>query len=1224
MRELDRVFSMNSENGRILRLLIRKPNMTNNAKHTVPGFLFLLLLLVGNWCARPATGQQADPPYRADLRSSESGYGSLSTTPPRPFPPADEAGPGPQPDASFTPEPTIEQATFVEGETPTLTTITQSDIDAKVKEVTEAANLDEATRKEALERLKSATEWLKTAKEAAEKPQQYQADILAAPNDLQAAKQALANPRVEPQFSNIITQPLKEIETSAAESEERLKLAKETLTKKEETLKRRSARRADLPKLIPETEKAYEEAKKAMAAAHDVTSPLDMARRLETEARYLALERQRTLFPLESKRLDALAELTPLQRDMAKRDVEFAEKEAAGWQKYLADARKRDSEREAEKARRQLQDADPALKSLAERNTELAERRKSLVALIETTASEVKQATQDAEKVRSDYEAMEKKVEKAGNSATIGLQLRRQREQLPALKDCRERLRFVSRETPIVHLSLLNLQDEQELLNERDDVVAGVIARLDRSARQYDDAYFSKMVDELLTTKEELLDKLVNDHDQYLKLLGELEVAQQEMIAATRQSQAFIDERVLWIRSSEPIGLTHFNEAWVELQDLAKPAEWGAIVTAVKNRAARKPLLAILAFLVVLLMFSCRRRFRRQVNRICERDPADLQGRFSPTIEAIVATALATAFWPGLMWLMGWQLMTIHGMPALGIAIGLGLRSAAYVFWLCLFTKQLCRRDGIATRHFLWNGVGVARARRNLTWLSAIGIPCVFFLAAVTYYREGEWSSFLGRVGFLIGMAALAVFGHATLRVRRGDAAAASGRADGSGSVKMRYAVHVLGLAIPVSLAMLVAIGYDYTAQHIALRLQATLGVLLAVCLGRAVALRWLAVRKFRLQAAAVAEQEAQAAGHEHGPTAGPPAAPTISDDNSDSELRYLLRYAVAGALLVGGYFVWSDVTPALGVLDNVVLSTETVEIKQTVTDLDGKAKVLTSTKDVHTTLKHAVLACLLLGLGLLVARNLPALVDVLILERMPIDKGQRYAAAMILRYVLTLATMIMACLLIGLDWSSIQWLAAAMTVGLGFGLQEIFANLVSGLIILFERPIRVGDLVTVGGVSGRVTRMQIRATTITGFDRKELIVPNKKFITEDVMNWTLTDDVNRVEIEVGIAYGSDTELARELLLKVARQNAFVMTDPEPLAVFDRFADSSLHLTLRCFLPNLDNRLAVIHELHSEINREFREANIEIAFPQQDLHVRSIDAPLRSLLRRDDGRKGAA
>ncbi|MCA9123261.1 MAG: mechanosensitive ion channel [Planctomycetaceae bacterium] len=1104
--------------------------------------------------------------------------------------------------------------------------ITQSDIDAKIKEVTEIAGLDEATKKEALERLKSATEWLKTAKEAAEKPSKFQAEIDAAPNELRDAKQTLAVPKTEPQFQIYESTPLPQIEQATTDAEARLKLAKETLQKREESVKRRSDRKAELTRLGPETEKAFEEAKKALALPYDATSLLESARRSEAEAKFLALERQRTLFPLESKRLESLAELTPLQRDIAKREVEFAEKEAAGWQKLLAEFRKRDSNRQAAEARRQLQAADPALRSLAERNAELAEQRESLVALIDATGREVQQANQIAEKIRSDFAKMEEKVKRAGNSTTIGLLLRRQRDQLPPLTNCRERLRSVETETPTIHLSLLDLQDERELLDDREAIINGVLSQLSSKDRQFDDASYSQMIDELLTTKVELLNKLIRDHDEYLRLLSEMEVAQNELVARTQESEAFIDERVLWIRSSEPISLAHFSQAWIELQNLSQPAQWAAVLSVIKKRVTERPLLAVLAILAVVLMILCRDRFRRQINRICEADSAELRGHFIPTIEAIIAASLATAFWPGLMWLVGWQLQTTNNMPELGVAVGLGFQSAAYAFWLCQFARQLCRHNGIAERHFEWDGRVAALARRNLSWLSAIGIPCVFFISAVTVYRDGEWSSFLGRVGFLVGMATLAAFAHSTLRIgksRSTDTMVGSSRA---WLAHLRHAIYFLGIGVPIILASLTALGYDYSAQQIALRLQATASVVFAVTLGQALAQRWLSVRRHRLDQAAalvLVEEEGVVLDSE-AVEVRPSVNPAPVDDHNDAELRYLLRYAVAATLLVGGYFVWADVTPALGVLDQVEISSKSVEVKQTVTDPDGTAHVLTSHKEVKTTLKHAIIACLLLTVGLLVARTLPALVDVLILERMPIDKGQRYAAGMIVRYLLTLTTVAMACLAIGLSWSSIQWLAAAMTVGLGFGLQEIFANLVSGLIILFERPVRVGDLVTVGGVSGRVTRMQIRATTITGFDRRELIVPNKKFITEDVMNWTLSDDVNRIVIEVGVAYGSDTKLVRELLLKAARQQPQVLADPEPIATFDRFADSSLNFTLRCFLPNLDDRLTVIHELHSEIDRAFRKANIEIAFPQQDLHVRTVDVPLRKVLSTDESQKGAA
>ncbi len=143
------------------------------------------------------------------------------------------------------------------------------------------------------------------------------------------------------------------------------------------------------------------------------------------------------------------------------------------------------------------------------------------------------------------------------------------------------------------------------------------------------------------------------------------------------------------------------------------------------------------------------------------------------------------------------------------------------------------------------------------------------------------------------------------------------------------------------------------------------------------------------------------------------------------------------------------------------------------------------------------------------------------------------------------------------------------MGVGLGFGLQEIFANFVSGIILLFERPIRIGDIITLGDKTGVVNRIRIRATTIVDSDRKEYVVPNKDLVTERLLNWTLSDQVNRVVVNVGVAYGVDTSHACEILRQVALDHPVVLKDPQPTATFEGFGDSTLNLVLRCYLPNL-------------------------------------------------------
>jgi potassium-dependent mechanosensitive channel len=150
-----------------------------------------------------------------------------------------------------------------------------------------------------------------------------------------------------------------------------------------------------------------------------------------------------------------------------------------------------------------------------------------------------------------------------------------------------------------------------------------------------------------------------------------------------------------------------------------------------------------------------------------------------------------------------------------------------------------------------------------------------------------------------------------------------------------------------------------------------------------------------------------------------------------------------------------------------------------------------------------------------------------------------------------------------------------------------------------------VGDIITLGDIDGTVTRIRSRATTITNWDRKELIVPNKELITGRLLNWTLSDQINRVVVEVGVAYGSNIAKVSRLILRIANEHPIVLNEPAPSVTFESFGDNALNFVLRCHLPNLDHRLATIHDLHATIHDRFKREGIEIAFPQLDLHVRS-------------------
>jgi potassium efflux system protein len=251
-------------------------------------------------------------------------------------------------------------------------------------------------------------------------------------------------------------------------------------------------------------------------------------------------------------------------------------------------------------------------------------------------------------------------------------------------------------------------------------------------------------------------------------------------------------------------------------------------------------------------------------------------------------------------------------------------------------------------------------------------------------------------------------------------------------------------------------------------------------------------------------------------------------------------------------------------------------------------------------------------------ARNLPGVLEIIVLKRLDIASGTRYAASTLSQYAIVAIGLVIAAKMLGAKWSNIQWLIAALSVGLGFGLQEIVANFVSGLIILFEQPIRVGDLVTVGDQIGTVSRIHIRATTIIDPDNREIIIPNKAIITDRVTNWALSDPVTRLVVKVGIAYGSDTALAHRVLLETVKANPLVLDSPPPTVFFLGFGDSSLNFEVRVYVREILNRIPLLHELHMAIDRALREHKIEIPFPQRDLHLRTVAAAIEVQQPRQD------
>lgn len=233
------------------------------------------------------------------------------------------------------------------------------------------------------------------------------------------------------------------------------------------------------------------------------------------------------------------------------------------------------------------------------------------------------------------------------------------------------------------------------------------------------------------------------------------------------------------------------------------------------------------------------------------------------------------------------------------------------------------------------------------------------------------------------------------------------------------------------------------------------------------------------------------------------------------------------------------------------------------------------------------------------------------VLQRYHVERGTRQSIGTIVKYVLIIAGMFSILQTNGIDLSAFGILAGALGVGIGFGLQNITNNFISGLIILFEQPIKVGDRIEVGDIAGDIVRISARSTTVITNDNISVIIPNSKFIDDQVINWSHNEFRVRFNFPVGVSYKEDPEKIKNILVKIATDNPGVLKTPEPDVLFDEFDESSLNFDLRVWTSEYVNKLKVLKsQLYFEIFRRFKEENVEIPFPQRDIHIKSAPEKL--------------
>lgn len=1090
--------------------------------------------------------------------------------------------------------------------TPAAQTATIESLSAALKEVEANTDLEAAARTRLVEFYTKAIQELRDETTARGEIARLQAEAERASEDLKSVRQKLEAPSLEiekPAASADLTTVQQRLSTF----EEDLRTAEKRATTLTDKVTRRAQRRSVVPAELEETRKSLAALEGEIAAlASEPDAPEKKAKQAYLNARRRSLRAKLDLLERELPVYDATAALLAAESDLAARRLTEARKTVQAWQEYVNQRRRTEAEnnlREAEEIAASVQDlAKPLARDLVDLAGELVQKRATLSDKIAGALASIQKIEKDTARLESEFSEITERAEVAGFTNAVGVLLRKQRTALPSLGDLKAAVRELQTTISDAHVDRIEFQNQRATVSDVETSVESLVTARGKELDEDQQRELGNDFRRILQARGRYLDGVIQDLSSYLDRLATLDTRQRALIAQTEQQAAYIAEHILWVRSTRGID-------WKTVQEAGAASGWllqqfQSLGASVATDVSDNRLAWITAGLILAGFFFVQHRARQRLRPVAELAAKRNTVSMKPTLRGLAITFLLAIPVPLALVFLGWRMSTLPGLASKAAA------SACFGCAVLLITVDMlrhsCRRDGLGIGHFGWHEGLVTAARKPLRVFLIVVIPLAGIVVFLEEMRNDLYLASLGRLLLMLALAVSAYGAHRVLSVKEFPVAAKGGK---RWQTFLRCGCYALGVGVPLVLFALAAAGFLYSARQLSRSLILSGWLLLVVVLLASLLHRWqlltyraLAMQQARQRREELQQQQQQQEGavqEEVRAGAFDDQAEALSESNQKLSKLQSIGFVILS--VVGLAVIWNDVLPAFGFLGNVQLWQSGI-VSEVIEGVE---------KHEWITLKEVLFAIITVLATVFAARNLPALLEFAVLQRLPVDSGVKYASSAVVRYILTTIGVVLAFRFLGVGWSNVQWLVAAMTVGLGFGLQEIFANFVSGLILLFERPIRVGDTITVGDVTGTVTRIRIRATTIVDWDRKELVVPNREFVTGQLVNWTLSDTVLRVMQPVGIAYGSDTRLATKLLYQVAEENPDVLSDPHPVVVFNQFGESSLDFELRCHVNSPEAYRTIAHRLNTAIDDLFREHGIEIAFPQRDLHLRSMDFTMK-------------
>lgn len=845
-------------------------------------------------------------------------------------------------------------------------------------------------------------------------------------------------------------------------------------------------------------------------------------------------------------------------------------------------------QRQADQEARRLSAQHPVLEAYVKDTEVIRTREADATRLVDENKARLVEVQADLARVSDARISAQQVLEIGSIGGEFSELLRAMKAQLPSAAGLQRSI--ANRDQAIVDARLRRLRAEEarRALTSVSSMADRLLARATKDGETIPESV-RPALEQLIVARRDLYTSLQETLATRIAQLAELNAAERDLLNQTNQLQSLLNSRLLWLPTAEPVGAGWLGQVRSSFAWLGDLEAWKAAGWTLVERVLERPVLSVvvLGLFGVLLVLSGRMTARlKTIATALGRYSSDTYWR---TPEAVVLSALLALRSPILSGYAGWLLTQPPQTSEFTMGVGTGLLVVASLVTFLRFIQFVSIENGLLLAHFGW----AERARdvlwRNVVWLKLALIPIALILGMIHASSAQNLRDGLGRMAFLAGGIAVALFFWRVLHPRHGIFA--ERLVPGSNIWMTRYLWFTLLMLMPLAVAGLALWGYYDGASQIQNGLILTSAIIFAAFVAYNVVMRQVLVARRRLEIQRARERRekahAQLVAQQQVSEAGGEAKLVIQEEpevdiaSISEQTRNLVR--LAALLLLGAalYFFWREALPSLALLD--------IPLWQQTVTVDG------ATRNIPVTASNLMVALAVTVITFIAARNLPGLLEITALHRLRMEAGTRYAVGAVSRYLIAIFGLAIAFRSIGFDWSQVQWIVAALGVGVGFGLQEIVANFISGLIILFERPVRVGDTVTIGNLTGTVSRIHIRATSMTDGENREIIIPNKSLITEKVINWTLTDSITRITLKVSVRYGSDTLRAQMAILDAVRATPQVLDNPAPSVFFTGFGASALEFEVRAFVLQLAHRSTVTNDLHVAIERALREKEIAVS-----------------------------